>query len=355
MVRSVGCIGLCAALLSSFGCKPELEGRPSQIDGPRVLAVRSTPADAKPAAEVSYDALFVDIDGLADPEPLDWGLCTSRKALTEPGTISPKCRRPESSAIEGLGTGGSVMGTIPKDACSLFGPSPQTPKPGEPATRPEDPDTTGGYYQPVRLLVPSEDGVDEYSVGVTRLSCGVGGATQEQTATFNKRAKPNENPALDSVTVRSDGEEFDLPAIDADEVHSVSPSSKLKLVANWASCPTEPECGDGICSPGEDNSQAGCPDDCMDPHGCTGSEPYLYFDPVSRKLVDRREAIRVSWYATAGSFEHERTGRTEEEAGRSSSANTWTAPKGEADVKLWVVIRDDRGGVGWGSYALRVE
>ena len=42
----------------------------------------------------------------------------------------------------------------------------------EPPSRPADPDVTGGYYQPVRVLVPTRE-EEDYVVGVTRLACGV--------------------------------------------------------------------------------------------------------------------------------------------------------------------------------------
>ena len=51
---------LSATLLA---CKPNLEGRPSLVDGDRVLAVRSIPAEAKGSAKVKYEALYVGTDG----------------------------------------------------------------------------------------------------------------------------------------------------------------------------------------------------------------------------------------------------------------------------------------------------
>jgi hypothetical protein len=349
MVKRIVIAGL---VLAAVGCKPELEGRRSLVAASRVLGVRSLPASAKPSEAVSYDALFVNADGLADPEPLDWALCTARKPLTESGAVSTKCLKREASSIQGLGTGGMAMASVPSDACARFGPTPPTPEAGEPAPRPVDPDTTGGFYQPVRVVFADDGGNDQYSIGVTRLACGLGGATQEQAADFTRRSQPNENPALDTVVVQRDAEET-LPELDSEDVLTVKPGASIRLNARWRECPTEPECGDEICSPGEDTES--CDGDCRQPHGCSGSEPYVYLDPITRKLVDRREAMRVSWFATDGEFEHDRTGRSEQEAGRADSDNRWTAPDSEADVRIWVVLRDDRGGVGWGSYQLRVE
>ena len=351
MVKQLFVVGL---IVAAIGCKPDLEGRRSLVSGARVLAVRSLPASAKPADSVSYDALFVDADGIADPEALDWALCIARKSLTETGAVSTKCLKRETSALEVLGTGAEAMASVPSDACALFGPTPQTPEAGEPAPRPVDPDTTGGYYQPVRVVFAGDDREDQYSIGVTRLSCGLGGATQEQAAEFTRRSKPNENPELEAVVVdrgRADAEV--LPALDSEDLFSVPAGVSIHLVARWPDCPSDPECGDEICSPGEDT--ASCDDDCRQPHGCRGSEPYVYFDPITRKLADRREAMRVSWFASAGEFGHDRTGRSETEADRADSENDWTAPAAEGEVRIWVVLRDDRGGVGWGSYKLQVE
>jgi hypothetical protein len=234
MVRWSVALGL---VLAAVGCKPQLEGRRSRIDTTRVLAVRSQPAAAKPTDAVSYDALFVSPDGLADPEPLDWALCIARKPLTESGAVSKKCLERQAESLEALGTGESAMAQVPQDACALFGPTPQTPEAGEPAPRPVDPDTTGGYYQPVRVVFADDQGNDAYSVGVTRLSCGLGGATQEQAAEFTRRSKPNENPELEAVVVRRGGKELELPALDSEDSLAVPPGAKVQLRLRWPGCP----------------------------------------------------------------------------------------------------------------------
>jgi hypothetical protein len=346
-------IVIVALVFAALGCKPELEGRRSRVDGARVLAVRSQPASARPNDSVSYDALFVKPEGSADPEPLDWALCIARKPLTESGAVSKKCLAREGAALEALGSGAMAEATISENACALFGPTPPAPEPGEPTPRRVDPDTTGGYYQPVRVVFEDDGGFDQYSTGVTRLSCGLGGATQEQAAEFTKRSKPNENPELDSLVVRMGKEDGVLPALDSGDELSVSTGAKVRLRARWPECPAEPECGDEICSPGED--VVSCLEDCREPHGCRGSELYVYFDPLTRKLTDRREAMRVSWFASDGEFEHDRTGRSEAEASSPDSDNQWTAPDFEGEQRIWVVLRDDRGGVGWGSYKIKVE
>ena len=347
---------LCAVVLGQLGwvgCKPELEGRPSLVEADRILAIRSLPAEAKPKSAVSYEALYVSPDGELTGDALDWALCNRRKALTQSGTISKSCLFLEAPSLELLGTGSHVDATLPPDACETFGPTPRTPKPGEPNFRPVDPDTTGGFYQPVRVLGRSDEQL--FASGMTRLACGLGGATQEQAADFNRRYRVNENPKLDGlVLVHSDGSEEPFQdAASSLEALSVQRAERVLLRASWADCPSEPSCGDGICSLGESD----CPADCAAgaAHGCTGSEPYLSFDAIVRSLNERREAIRVSWFATGGRFDYERTGHAESDQPEASTENWWTAPVDSSEVLLWLVIRDDRGGVGWTSYRLRAE
>ena len=345
---------LAGAVVLAAACRPELEGRPSLVKSERILAVRSVPADAKPQAKVRFDSLFVGPDGALDGEVLDWALCKKRASLTEAGSIASECLEREADELEQLGTGPGVDGSVIKESCEIFGPTPPTPKAGEPNARPADPDTTGGFYQSVRVL--SGDGPSDYAVGVTRLGCGLGGATQEQSAEFTRRYLPNENPALDSLTLTRDEEDEQvLPDVQSDELLTVNAGETVTLRASWADCGGSGECGDGVCVDAEDEDAESCPEDCQTPHGCSGAEPYVYFDPLNRSLTDRREAMRVSWFATAGRFEHERTGRAEDEASELSTDNTWTAPDESMELRLWVVLRDDRGGVGWGSYRLQVD
>ena len=120
---------------------------------------------------------------------------------------------------------------------------------------------------------------------------------------------------------------------------------------SWPACPAQATCGDGICSPGE--AIQDCPDDCTTPKGCAGSEPFAYLNPQSHELVDRHEAMRVSWFATAGSFNLDRNGNDGSDT-TTTSDNVWVAPAA-GTVHMWVVLHDDRGGIGWGSYTITVQ
>ena len=345
-------IGL-ICVLSSVSCKPDLEGRPSLIDSPRVIAIRSEAAEVKPEQSVDFDVLLASPMDATQGPTYQWSLCTARKPLAESGPIAQACLAPSGPDLQDLGNSPSVPAVIPKDVCEVFGPNPPTQKTGEPALRPVDPDTTGGYYQPVRLLTQLSSGDSQYDVGVTRLLCGIaGGANQQQTATFTRDYRPNQNPSLQQISFISLSTRANV-IVGASEQASVSHDERLTFTVTWPSCPLAAVCGDGICSASEDLSN--CPSDCQNPQGCGGSEPYLSYDTVTQSLTNRRESIRISWYATDGTFEHDRTGRAESEADDPNSQNTWTAPAHSALVRFWFVIRDDRRGVNWATFDLQVQ
>jgi hypothetical protein len=277
-----------------------------------------------------------------------------------------------------------------KTACSFFGPN------APPNGRPTDPDPTGGYYQPVVAFVD-----DEPDLGTIRIDCGSGNA---EPVEYRARYRANENPAIDSLAIRHAGTSTPIApffdggpegpvtdaasrvAADAGSESGTQPEasprsgtataasiitggSHVSLRAAWAECPRTSKCGDGVCGEHEDTTgmpetgvgrEEKCLEDCAfsgkpTPRGCTGAETYAWADPNAHDIKDRREGIVVSWYATAGTFENRRTGVAESDPDQSFSDNGWTAPKDRKDVRFWLVIRDDRGGVGWQTYEVSVR
>ncbi|MBX3218482.1 MAG: hypothetical protein KF850_41130, partial [Labilithrix sp.] len=165
--------------------------------------------------------------------------------------------------------------------------------------------------------------------------------------------RPNENPEIDRVEIVS-GEARTIEPGLAVAGATVAAGARVELRAWWAACPREPACGDGLCTAGE--NQSSCAADCRDePRGCTGAETYLWANPETRKVEERREGIRVSWFSTGGAFAEEQTGRSEEDADGTETSNVWTAPSEPGLVRVWVVIRDDRGGVGWRELVVASE
>jgi hypothetical protein len=316
------------------GCVPDFDDDLSLVVAPRVLAIQSEPAEAKAGEAVALSALVVDPDPLAPQAEARFSLCAERKPLTELGPVSPACLReatPGSSALMPLGVGNGVLATLPSDACRLFGPSRPEPKEGEPAGRPVDPDATGGYYEPVTARVES---ARDLAVGAIRVQCPLSGVTQAQSVEFATSYRKNKNPEIAKLELMRDNDTSELmPVVAREEPSAVlAPGERVTLRAAWDEC-----AGDGAPAA-----------------ACTGAESYAWFDPVAREIATQRESIRVSWFASAGKLENERSGRDELEL-ETTSENTWTAPEVPGEVRLWLVIRDARGGLSWRAYRVEVR
>ena len=326
-------------------CKPDLEGRPSLVTGTRVLAVRSVPAEGEPRDPLIFDALVVDGAGTAASPGLSWSFCVARKPIAELGSVANACVVGEAGALQPLGGGATVTAKIPSDACRSFGPEVPPPKKGEDPGRPVDPDSSGGYYQPVR--VDREGGTDALTTFASlRLSCGVAGASSAESAEFRARYHVNTNPDVAQLTV-------DGTAIADGGSVRVRPGAQLVLVASWAECPLTDACGDGIC--GADESRASCTEDCAPAaKGCAGAERYVAYDAESRSVQVRRESLVASWFATGGAFSSDRSGREGADATTDTTVRL-AAPGSPGMLRAWVVLRDERGGVAWRSFALDVR
>jgi hypothetical protein len=307
-------------------CVPELDDRSFLVSGPSLLAITSTPAEAAPPATITYRALYVDENGPRSAD-LSWAFCIGRQALTDTGTVSPDCLAPGGDDLTPIGSGVTATGPLPSDGCRLFGPDPPDEVAGMPAGRPVDPDPTGGFYQPVRLLVTDPGAV--YSIGATRIACGLAGGTATLSSEFATSYRDNDNPAVTSLSlVRGSGATAITPDVPGGA--TVTRGESVTLHATWDTCTTTP----------------------ME---CTGSELYWVYDLSTGSLVQQREVITVAWYATGGLLTYDTSGRDQSEADMPFLDNLWVAPTTAGEVWLWLVIRDDRGGVGWQSYRVQVE
>jgi hypothetical protein len=312
-----------AAAVALAACRPQLDDTESIVGSRRVLAVRADPAEAKPGAAVTWTALVADPSGTLASAPIDWAFCNARKPLAELGPVSAECLQRSADVIVPIGVGTSASAKIPDTACRSFGPATPESKAGEPAGRPVDPDSTGGYYQPLRL-VPLD--ANDYTLERTRIECGLAGATAEESASFAQQYRVNANPAVDSTSI----EGGPMLAPDDGAASTTLPAgTAVTLRVAWAVC-------------------------ASDAASCTGAESYALFDLGSRAIVTQREAIRASFFATAGSFAEDRVGRSADETD-SFVDDGWTPPPQPGRVHLWVVLRDERGGVGWQSYAVDVR
>jgi hypothetical protein len=343
--------------LLATGCKPNLDQTVSVVSEPIVLAVRSDPAEMAPAGNVQMTALYVDRNGPIAAGRISWAFCTARNPLANLGDVNPECLETSGAWFVPLGSGASVMGAIPDNACQQFGPDVPQPTPGQPQGRPVDPDPTGGYYQPARLLLPSDAGTS-VSIAETRLSCGPGLATGDPAVDFNRRYHANVNPAVAGLAVVQGSSTSPWGPDDTGDAgapttnNTVKAGAHVSLRVSWAACPMTDRCGDGLCGP--DESMQSCPADCTQPMGCTGAERFVTFNIPSQADVDTREAMGVSWFATGGAFDDDSTGRESTDM-TTSSDNGWTAPAQSGAIHFWIVLRDSRGGAGWAQYTVLVQ
>jgi hypothetical protein len=382
-------LAVVAALVA--GCKPTLDDTVSIVRTPRVLAVRSelaeladlpvtgaggmagaapsaSEAEAKITEHVKLTALFVDPSGPVIPAPLDWAFCGDRKPLAELGPVNPSCLATAGDWFTPLGVGGEVTGAIPANACQQFGSDTPNPLAGQPPGRRVDPDPSGGYYQPTRLVAPGLDG-PLITIAETRIQCTLASFSPDVVAAFQQRYHRNSNPEVLTLGVKGAPAPFVADADANGTSNQVGVGQRLALEVSWPSCPTTTDAADdGVCGPDETGTTCGtcgpdvvvsrgdcCVDvNCKHARGCGGAERYVRLDPVSGALVDRREAMAVAWYATGGAFDFDRAGRSGDDTATASD-NAWQAPDTPRLVIMWVVLRDERGGVGFKQFTLDVR
>jgi hypothetical protein len=285
-------------------CRPDVEERESCVDSPRVIAIVSEPPEARPGEPVVLEAIVAASDDSAAAVPFRYALCAAPKPLTENNIVSERCLGAGVRPVEGDGR--TAAFAMPRDACALFGP--ETPEPG---FRPRDPDVTGGFYQPVRL-----EAFDDVAFARVRVLCALANAPVDAARAYAAAYRPNRNPRLDPLVVRAFGAAVALDAAPRD--------APLELEVSW---------------PEEDE------------------EPYLAFDPGTQALVTRVESMRIAWYASGGELEAAK--RTAEAVppgeARTRVARNVLRPAGVGVTRVWVVVRDDRGGVAASRYDIVVR
>ena len=296
---------LCSLAAVACACQPRFDRAPSRVDGPRVLAVRAEPPEAAPGASVTLAPLLVDAAGPLDAATVDWAFCLANRPAADDNTVSARCLPPDSPDLRPIAPGPAppaATAVLPAEGCQVFGSEPPPPPPGEPPLRPVDPDPSGGYYQPVRLAVAGGEAV---AFAQVRLRCALPAAPAPVAQEFRARYVPNRNPHLAELGL-------------AGGATTVAPGGREVLQAAWA-----PE----------------------------AAEPFVAFDLASSALVDRVEALRVSWFSTAGTFDADRSAPQ----GEARAQVGWRAPDAPGPVHLWAVLRDDRGGMGWRHLVVEVR
>ncbi|MBN1962903.1 MAG: hypothetical protein JW841_18375 [Deltaproteobacteria bacterium] len=313
-----------ALLLIIFSaCKPELGEPASLIQEPAILAVRGIPAEAAPLSLVSYEVLVATPDGSMLEVAADWALCKTAKPPSEPGPISEACLTDGVSLLAEATS--NITAEIPYDACQLFGPDVPPQSADEPPGRPRDPDVTGGYYQPVRVTIPTSDG-DMVAFGFERISCNPGNAAIDVALQYKEQYQPNNAPELSSVWAKIDGKEQSettrvIDGVVPDNLLHVPRHANITLGVSW-------------------------PQEAV--------ETFPVYNLTTQKINQTREAMRVSWFSNAGQWAHDRTGR-DSNASETWTSNNLTTPSTSGLIHIWAVLRDNRGGVDWLETVLMVD
>ncbi len=337
-VVHLGCLIGALASVAGTACKPNLEDTVSIVSTPRVLAIRSEndAGEAEFAAGEAFGmtALYADGAGIVLPSPLKWAFCNEPKPLAELGPVSPLCLDFAGSWFAPLGVGNQVEGSMPETACQQFGPEAVTLQ-----QRPVDPDPTGGYYQPVQILAPG-GGSPTVTIDETRIVCTLASPSEDVGAAYKMQYVRNRNPVIASMGVKGNANPWVSASDPNAQPNGVGVGERIVLEVAWPDCPS-PVASDGGSGVSEYIA-------------CDGAEHYLLLDTASQALVDQREAIAVAWYATAGAFDVDRSGRAGDDP-VTTSDNGWQAPSVAGPVTMWVVLRDERGGAGWRQYAIDVR
>jgi hypothetical protein len=295
------------ALLFSFwawgaACIPNLGPGDSLVTTTRVLAVRADPPEAVPGTKTTFTSFVVGPTGTVTGSPIAWDFCTSPKPLTEDNVVSNACLG-ASSALVPAGEGAAVSAATPSGACSVFGPDTS-----EMDLRPADPDSTGGYYQPLR----ADLGGSDETFALIRIHCDLPSATAQIAMEFATMYTLNQNPSLLPLTGTIGGSAATLTSIPA--------GSSVTFTASWPPA---------------------------------SAETFAYVDPTGETLATQREAMQVAWYSTAGEFDAESTGRASTDMA-TTTENGFTAPSAAGPLQIFLVLRDSRGGFDFATYDVTV-
>ena len=284
-----------------IGCHDALDQRLAIVDRPRVLAIMAQPPEVTPGASVTLTSLLAGPGGPLTTSPA-WSLCTAPTPPTEDASVADGCL---ADAIIDLGTAAAITATIPSEACRTFGPDVVAA-----GFRPRAPDATGGYYQPIRSDAPSF----ELALGFVRITCNLANASGDLAERYKTTYVANTNPSLTGLAI--DGVRID-PARPA----NVTADHDVTLTTGW---PAE------------------------------AAESFLYFDPDAMELVTRREAMRVSWFATEGDLTVDASAIAADDPALVVST-TWHTPNQPGPAWIWLVLRDSRGGIVTATFAFTVE
>ena len=298
-------LALVAVATAVLGCKPDFGTPASLVTGPRILAVRAEPAEVRAGGHGDlHRARRLARRHRRGAGRSTGRLCLTPKPLDENNVVATACLG-DKGLTPVAAAAPTATATVPPNACALFGPDPPPQMPGQPPLRPRDPDVTGGYYQPLRLV----DG-EVTGFALERVTCNLAQAGADLAVAVTRMTyQANENPTLQPLTATVDGAAVALDAHPRRQRRSTSPS-------------------------------AGRPRRSRASRSSTSTRRARHAPRVDARLVVRqRRRLRRTRSPAATRTTPPRPPTT-----------TWTAPPTPGTVHLWLVLRDSRGGVDFAAY-----
>jgi len=342
--------------LSLGGCGNDLPVS-SSIDKLRVLAMRAEPPEAAPGEAVALDALVVEpplqqLDGGA-PQPVSWLwlACAIAPGSTSGVPCGLGAERPVTTASGGLGQV-PLCSAKPDAPICLLGTDP-----------------TAGYTPPASLLGAQASAQILIALTVADSPEGAAGcliaaadagsvpqnpdhcvfALKRVTVSARTPEARNHNPSIEGFALSERGEDPAPPSLlDGSASYVLSPDKDAQpLFLSMTRVPGS----------SETDRRADPTDTAMTP-----------------RMIDAKEALAVSWFATGGKFDGGRSTFAPPDCASQADCPSsepviytrtkWLAPTaemralmvpGDGVVRFYVVLRDDRGGATWqtGSATLR--
>jgi hypothetical protein len=260
-------------------CRPSLDDRPWLIREPSIVGVKAEPPEAAPGDPVTMSVVTLG-GGSVDTATASWSLCHLPKPVGENRVVDAACfTSPHTDAV-----GNPVILTVPFDACALFGPDTPQPAPGASPTRPRDPDTTGGYFQPTLVTVGTLQ-----AVALERVTCDLLDASLAVARAFRSTYQVNHNPRIAGLSLSVEG-------------------ARVTAELTWSA---------------------------------ESVETFPFFDRENHQLVSTAESLSVSWYVTDGDLDQ--AGATIND-GAVSTQTHWIVPQTSSSAEILAVLRDSRGG-----------
>ncbi|MCK9464175.1 MAG: hypothetical protein M0R80_31530 [Proteobacteria bacterium] len=316
---------LLVAAAVAAGCGKEFAPF-NELDKLRVLAVRAEPPEIAPGEAAAIDALVFEPDG--DEVAYSWSWCP----FTLGALDGYECAVTEQELAEAIEAVAPGAGSFVPSFDLGDGPSAAFANLVPPAALDALCEAIASDSAPAFVDLPE---CGDRLVVTIRLDVAAGGETatavKELPLLFEAPAEPNANPAI--------GEIFAAPAADgADPLVAGAPLEFEPQSALRAE--TLYDLGADVEDAASQLFTPAATDDDPDP------EP-------------RRETLFMTWFVTGGETDSMRTGFIEDDADMDDLVhNGWRTPElveSGGEAQLFLVLQDERGGVGWTARSVALE